>query len=462
MKRFNCLFILCFALSPLTLDANDPLKSRPNIVLVMIDDLGAEGVECYGGESYKTPHMDALAKRGMKFENAYAMPACMVSRATLLSGRYGFRSGLPKNIDSVARTNGGWGKNETTVANLLQDAGYTTAISGKWHLAQIDRFPNHVTEKGFERQNLWGWIKGEDRTRRYWESTYYREKSWVTDPPGVYGPDVFCQYIIDFMKEQKDSDKPFFAYYPMVLLHSPWPQTPDNINDPQQGWKPEDNLRIPETQKWSQQNFNAMVEYADKVIGRIVKAIDDLDLAEDTLLIVTSDNGTISKVRSKYQGKIIQGGKMRATEQGARVPFFASWKGKIKPGSVNNNLIDFSDILPTLVELANSEVPADLSIDGKSFLDQLLDKPNPRKRDWIFAGYGTQAIVRSDQYILNAKDELFDITKDRYQPIVIAKQKFSEQDKKSYDQLKSAMESLNHPYTGKNTPRRKKRQPAKQ
>ena len=313
----------------------------------MIDDLGAEAVGAYGGTSYQTPEMDKLAAKGMRFDNAFAQPMCMISRATLMSGRYGFRSGLPRNIDPVARGGVGWGKNEITFANLLQDAGYTTAISGKWHLCQFDRHPNHLTEKGFEYQHAWAWIMGEDRTRRYWESTYYREKNVKKDGPGIYGPDIFCQYITDFMTEHKDDEKPFFAYYPMVLVHSPWPQTPENINDSQPGWTPEDNLRIPETQKWSAPNFTSMVEYTDTLIGRVATAIEKLGIAEDTLLLVTADNGTYRKASSRHKGNTLQGGKGQVSDIGTRVPFFAVWKGKITPGSVNNNLIDFTDVLPT-------------------------------------------------------------------------------------------------------------------
>ncbi|MEM7144677.1 MAG: sulfatase-like hydrolase/transferase [Verrucomicrobiota bacterium] len=421
---------------------------RPNIVLVMIDDLGAEGVQCYGGESYSTPHMDALSKAGMKFNHAYASPACMVTRAMLMSGRYGFRSGLPKNMDMVARENGGWGADEITIANLLQEAGYTTAISGKWHLAQTDRFPNHLTDSGFEHQNAWAWITGDTRTRRYWEATSHRDGEEVMDPPGIYGPDEYCDYIIRFMESQKDSNKPFFAYYPMVLLHSPWPQTPDNIDDPQAGWTPEDNLRIPETQKWSQQNFNAMVEYADKLIGRVAKSIEDLGLEKNTLLLVTSDNGTISKVTSQYQGRSIQGGKMRAKEAGARVPFFAVWKGRIQPGSVNENLIDFTDILPTLVEVGGAKLPKDRIIDGTSFLDQMLGKSNPTRREWVFIGYGNFAIARSHTHILNAQGILSDISEDPYEPTPIEPAAYDDTDHRAFMNLNEAMNTLEHPYSG--------------
>jgi len=432
--------------------------NRPNIVFVMMDDLGAEAIGAYGGESYETPCMDALAKKRMLFENAYAAPACMISRATLMSGRYGFRSGLPRNITKVACTDGGWGKNEVTVANVLQDVGYTTAISGKWHLAQHDLYPDHLTDKGFEYQNSWAWVIGKQRTRRYWEATHFREKSLVVDPPKVYGPDEFCKYITNFMQEHKDKDKPFFAYYPMVLLHSPWPQTPDNINDPQEGWLPSDNLRTHGKKKWSNQNLIAMVAYADKIIGRIVQSIEDMGIAENTLLIVTSDNGTYTKASSQYKGMTIPGGKMKVQESGARVPFFAYWKGKIVPGSVNENLIDFTDVLPTFAELAGAPLPTKNPLDGTSFLGQMLPKEYAvKKRDYIFFGNGNNCLIRSKDYFLNARDEFCSVQKNRYLPDTISSKDYTEEHLAQIDMLKTALDKMKHPYGGAEKSKEKKK-----
>ncbi len=418
---------------------------RPNIVFMMIDDLGAEAVGNYGGESYQTPHMDKLATQGMKFENAFAMPMCMIARATLMSGRYGFRSGLPSNIDPVARTGDGWGKDEITVANLLQNAGYTTAISGKWHLCQFDRHPDHLTKKGFEYQNAWAWIIGEERTRRYWESTYYREKELITDGPGVYGPDELCRYAMDFMEAHKDSEKPFFLYYPMVGVHSPWPQTPDNIDVPQRGWSPEDNLRIPETQKWSQPNFKAMIEYSDKLVGRVAAKIEGLGIAENTLLIVTADNGTFKRASSRFNGEMLNGGKGSTFDIGTRVPFFAVWKGKIVEGSINQNLIDFTDILPTLVELGGGERPLDRILDGQSFLGQLLGEKDAPARDWVFACNGDKRSVRGKNYSLNERGQLFDLTRNRYEPELLNKGALTTEQRTEFRRLSDVMVSLEYP-----------------
>jgi len=394
-------------------------SERPNIVLVLIDDLGAEAIGCYGGESYSTPHMDALAEKGMRFENAYSMPACMPSRVTLMTGRYAFRSNLPYN-DTPWVKREGWGKGEITFANLLQEVGYTTAFSGKWQLCLHDVYPDHLDQMGFQFQNAWGWERGEEFTRRYWKPTFYRDHEWLENVEEIYGPDEFCRYLTDFAAEAEEKGHaPFFAYYAMTLLHSPWPQTPDNLDVPQPGWTAEDNLRSHRTRKWSQANFDAMVAYADKLIGRLAAKIEELGLAENTLLLVTSDNGTIPAVTSRYDGKDVRGGKMRASEAGTRIPFFAVWPGHIEPGSVNTNLVDFSDFMPTIAEIAGAELPKDRVIDGQSFADQLLGEEGAPARSWVYARYGDRAFVRGPRYRLSMNGDLHDMSVDRYAPTLV-------------------------------------------
>lgn len=442
------IFFASLALLPVFSSVVDAAKdSRPNIVFVMIDDLGAEAVGAYGGESYATPRMDALAKQGMQFNNAFAQPMCQISRSTLMSGLYGFRTGFKSNSDRPLSSKDGWGKGQASLANLLQDAGYTTVMSGKWHLSHLDHHPDHLTEQGFEYQNVWAHVIGGKRTRRYWESTYYREKEFITDGPGIYGPDVFCKYITDFMTAHKDDEKPFFAYYPLVLVHSPWPQTPDNINDPQSGWTAKDNLRTPETQKMSNPNFKSMVEYTDKVIGRVVDSIEDLGMAENTLLIVTGDNGTFRNFSSQYKGEALKGGKGQVSDIGTRVPFFAVWKGKIVPGSINENLIDFTDVLPTLVELGGGTLPEGKTYDGKSFAGQLLGDPKASSRNWVFAGNGAKAMARADKFSLDAAGQLYDLRENRYEPKPVKKGEFTEIHMTYHRMLSEAMQSLDHPYT---------------
>lgn len=413
------------------------------MVLMLIDDLGAEAIGCYGGESYLTPNIDALAERGMRFENAHAMPACMPSRVTLLTGRYAFRSYLPFNDTNWIRKTG-WGKGEISFANLMKDQGYATAISGKWQLAEHGRYPEHLDQFGFTHQNPWGWWRDEVTTRRYWGPTFFRDHQWLEMGKDIYGPDEFCRYMIDFMREQTEAGKPFLAFYSMTLIHHPWPQTPDNAEVPQEGWSSEDNLLEHPHHKWSQANFDAMIRYTDKLVGRMSAAIDELGIGEDTLFILTADNGTISKVTSQYQGKAVRGGKMQLKESGTRVPFIAVWPGKIEPGSVNANLIDFSDVLPTLADLADAEVPQDRVIDGKSFLPQLLDEEDAPSREWVYARYGRESFVRSQDFRLSNDGVLHDMREDRYDPDQVAPDS-SPEAAQAWKGLKAAFRSLDHP-----------------
>ncbi|MHC4744754.1 MAG: sulfatase-like hydrolase/transferase, partial [Planctomycetota bacterium] len=188
---------------------------------------------------------------------------------------------------------------------------------------------------------------------------------------GKYGPDVVTDYMLGFMDRNKD--RPFLVYYPMILTHSPFDPTPDS----------------PE---WGQNISNSrfykdMVEYMDKTIGRIVSKLDKLGLRENTLIMFTGDNGTPKGITSQMtDGSSIDGGKGVTTDAGTHVALVANWKGTIPPGKVCDDMVDFSDVLPTLVDAGGASLPKGVTIDGRSFLPQLRgEKGNPR--DWTFCWY---------------------------------------------------------------------------
>src|SRR5205823_5025504 len=192
-----------------------------NIILILCDDLGYECVNCYGGRSYETPNIDALAASGMRFKNCYATPLCSPSRVELMTGRYGFQTGW---INLIGR--GGDEakdyfdpKKERTFGHMLKDAGYTTALAGKWQLAEFIQNPNHVRECGFDEYCCWAWELGGKRTSRYWKPVIWQDGKVRKNTERLYGEDVFCDFLTDFMKRHKDG--PFFVYYPMVLVHEP-------------------------------------------------------------------------------------------------------------------------------------------------------------------------------------------------------------------------------------------------
>ena len=194
----------------------------PNIVLILADDLGASSLPAYGATTSSTPHLDALARSGIRFESACATPLCSPSRAQLLTGRYGFRTGWTNLIGRG--TPRFFEPKERTFGHLLETAGYATALAGKWQLATSFRErPDHVKECGFREYCVWADDLDERRSSRYWDPEVWRDGK-LEKLPGRYGEDVFADYLIEFMRRNRS--RPFLAYYPMVLVHPPFEPTP--------------------------------------------------------------------------------------------------------------------------------------------------------------------------------------------------------------------------------------------
>jgi arylsulfatase A len=349
---------------------------QPNIILVMADDIGIEGIGCYGGESYQTPHLDKLAENGIRFTHAYSQPLCTPTRVQIMTGKYNHRNWTHFGILDPA---------EKTFGHLMKDAGYRTCISGKWQLQSYDPpdFPNSekrrgigmkVTDAGFEEYCLFHSWETEDKGSRYANPTYFKNGQLFKQQEGKYGPDISVDFLLDFLARHKK--EPNFIYYPMALPHWPMMPTPDS-----KAWK-DPNRRLEEELPY----FTDMVEYMDKLIGRIVKGVDDLGLTEKTLILFYSDNGTHLKITSRMNGEEIQGGKATTRQTGIRVPLIASWPGTIRNKQTNSDLIDASDFVPTLAELSGAKIPDCWHLDGQSFAPQLLGKPN-KPREWCFFWY---------------------------------------------------------------------------
>ncbi len=348
---------------------------RPNIVLIMADDLGLECLQCYGGTSYQTRRLDQLAAEGLRFTHAYSQPLCTPTRVQLMTGRYNHRNWISFGIlDPQAKTFG----------HLLRDAGYRTCITGKWQLQSYDPpdFPNaarrrgigmKVTDAGFEEHCLFHSWHTEDKGSRYANPTYYRNGK-LEHADGKYGPDISVDFALDFM--QRHRDEPMFVYYPMSLPHWPMVPTPDSEEwaDPAQ--------RLDESTDY----FPDMVAYMDKVVGRFVDGIDKLGLKDNTLVLFYGDNGTDRRITSKLGDKDVQGGKATPAQTGIRVPLIARWPAAIKGGRTSSDLIDASDFLPTLAELAGTQIPKDWQHDGVSFAPQFKDQSGT-KRDLAFFWY---------------------------------------------------------------------------
>ena len=374
---------------------------RPNIILMMADDVSWECFDCYGGEDYRTPHIDRLAQQGVRFEHCYSTPICTTSRVKIMTGRYGFRN----------YTHFGFlHPDERTFGHMMQEAGYRTAVAGKWQLNGLyNNMPDSKNsrrplEAGFHESLLWQVTKTKQGGgERFWNPGLEHNGTFVTkaENAGRYGPDLFTDFVCDFMT--RNQDEPFFIYYPMVLVHDPFVPTPDSRGD-----QPiTDKLnREPKDYSSKKKNFVAMVEYMDKLVGRITNHVDNLGLGEDTIIMFTADNGTNTKLRSRWNGQTIRGGKAGMKDNGTHVPFVARWTGHTPAGTVLPDLIDFTDFYATLAEAATAKPVDNDPIDGRSFLPQLRGLPG-HQRDWVLCHYQCYWNKQPGQFARTARYKLY-------------------------------------------------------
>ncbi|WP_182865163.1 sulfatase-like hydrolase/transferase [Rhodopirellula sp. JC639] len=380
------------------------IGDKPNVILIMADDVSWEAFSCYGAEDYSTPHIDALAADGVRFTHCYSTPICTPSRVKLMTGKYNFRN----------YTHFGYlDPKEKTFGHLMQAAGYKTAIAGKWQLNGLyNQLPGHddstrPQQAGFDESYLWQVTTGkqikEGGGERFWSPPLERNgrMQTVQDNRGKYGPDLLCDFICDFM--QRNQHDPFFVYYPMMLVHDPFVQTPDTIGD-----APRDQSanKAPKNKAQRKENFVAMVHYMDKIVGRIVAKVRQLDQLENTIVIFTADNGTNTSISSRWNGQMIRGGKGGMTDMGTHVPMVASWKGTTPPGTVLDDLIEFTDLFPTLAAASGQTLGADDPIDGRSFLPQLRGETgNPRQ--WVLCHYQPYWNKTPGQFVRNQEFKLY-------------------------------------------------------
>ena len=338
---------------------------RPNIVLIMADDFGYECVTCNGGQSYETPRLDAMAAGGMRFTQCHSQPVCTPTRVQIMTGRCNSR-----NYWAF----GSLHARELTFGHLLDAAGYATCIAGKWQLSgRGTQYPGtHPDHSGFDKWCLWH-MDDQTAGSRYWNPTIKADGRLLTDTDGRFGPDIFCDYLLEFISRNKK--RPFFAYYPMALTHGPTHPTPDTA-----GYDPTTKPRRDPA------HFGGMVNYTDKIVGRILDHLQREGLAEKTLVLFTGDNGTDKKLTSQFEGRTVQGGKGRKLDVSTHVPLIAYWKGTVPKGRVCRDLIDFSDMTPTFVEMSRAVVRKGLEFDGVSFLPQLRGERGSPK-PYIFCYY---------------------------------------------------------------------------
>jgi len=367
---------------------------KTNVILIMADDIGYECYEAYDGTSYKTPVLNKMAAEGMRFAHAYSNPVCTPSRVKLMTGLSNVRNYASFSILK---------RSERTIGHMMQEAGYRTAIAGKWQLYGAEHYDDLIRRKGslpqnmgFDRHCLWQVYK---MGSRFWAPTITIDGKVEKFGEDVYGPDVYCQFLLDRMEQYKD--EPFFLYYPMALVHSPFVPTPDSAD---------------RNCKNKQQNFADMVAYMDKLVGRIVDNTVQLGIAQRTLILVTGDNGTHKSIKSNMGDKVIIGGKGKPTDGGTHVGLFAYQPGTVPAGKVSSDLVDFSDLVPTIAA-ATGATPLSPT-DGRSFFSQLRGETgNPRET--IFVYYWPRPekglplrFVRNQRWKLYGDGRLIDVKND--------------------------------------------------
>lgn len=343
-------------------------QQQPNILFIMLDDLGKEWVETYGAEEIETPNIDALAAGGMQFKNAWSMPQCTPSRVTLLTGQYPWRHGWINHYDVPRWGHGAHFDPEMNLsfATVMKDAGYVTCAAGKWQINDFRLQPDVMNDHGFDEYCMWTGAEGGNEKlsqERYWDP-YIHTKAGSKTYKGKFGEDIFTDFIIDFMSKNKD--KPMMVYYPMCLPHGPLVTTPaePNVNS-------------------KMDKHRAMVRYTDIMLKKLIDALEELNIRDNTIIVWTTDNGTSGSIIGKRNGRLVRGGKTYLTENGVNAPFIVNCPGKVPSGVVTDALIDFTDIFPTFVELSGGKTKK--MGDGSSFAPLILGKANDSPRAWTMA-----------------------------------------------------------------------------
>jgi arylsulfatase A-like enzyme len=406
---------------------------KPNIIYILADDLGYGDLSCYGQKGFSTPNLDKMAGEGLLFTRHYAgSTVCAPSRASLLTGKHTGHTSVRVNLVNLVDDA------EPTIASVLKQAGYSTGLIGKWGIGH-DCPNDEPKQKGFDFAygyiNMWHAHNyfpdflvrnGEvEKIEGNVIGDYVAMVTWdEPKPAGVgfsiqqthYSPDLFQKEALNYLEQHKDST--FFLFLPFTLPHAN-NEADNGMEIPSYG--PFENTDWPEYEK----GFAAMVTKLDSMVGAIRLKVEELGIAENTLIIFTSDNGPHREGGHKVDffdsNGNLRGNKRDLYEGGVRVPMIAAWPGKITPNTKTAQISAFWDVLPTFCEIAGVEVPA--ATDGISFLPTLMGKPEEQKQHeylyWEFyEDNGKQAVLMGNYkgVILNLRDvpvfELYDLSTD--------------------------------------------------
>ncbi len=389
---------------------------KPNIIFILCDDVGLGNVHCTGGQ-YPTPNLDALAKGGTLFQNAFSTPLCGPSRAQIMTGRYPFRTGMTNNNTGAALQPA----NEIMIPRVLKTAGYVTAQIGKW--AQLPLQPG---DWGFDEYFRF------QGSGAYWASQG-KAKNYILNgeekaiPENRYVPDMMHDFLADFMARHKA--QPFYVHYAMSHIHGPILRTPDSTPN--------------------SDHYADNIAYMDKLVGKLTAELDRLGLRDNTLVVFVGDNGTAQghAARATVNGKPISGMKHTMLEGGSRVPMIVNWPGTTPADKVCRDLTDFSDYLPTFAALAGATLPAGVKLDGHSLAPQIKGQIGT-PREWVYVELAGWRYVRTPNWKLNNAGELFDMKDAPFKETLVAKDSTHAEAVAARRELQTVLDNL----VGKNAP----------
>lgn len=400
-------------------------EKKPNVIFILADDLGYNGLHCYGNEWLETPNIDKLYSEGMHFTNGTAAyPTCQPSRMALLSGQYGPRTGgyrvsekhkgFENLIKYIVPEKTNLALDKITIAEAFKSAGYTTAMWGKWHVGNDST--SHPTKQGFD--------EAISATGHY---KLHHSTPSVTLPKGVCAEEYFTDLAIKFMDKAHKSKKPFFVFMPYYFVHKPLEAKQEYIDHFKKKLK---GIDFKSKSKNSDETpvIAAMTKQLDACIGKLLNSVKEMGVQDNTIILFTSDNGSYNY---DFTGKT-RGRKGDTYEGGMKVPYIFSWPGKIKPGSESEEHITGVDVYPTLLSLAGVKRPENYILDGENIAPILLGKKralperniycfypkyaqfNKKKKHWTFSWRNVmyEKNLKLIEYPEYDEYELFDLQND--------------------------------------------------
>ena len=407
MKFSALIRFLFFLFSGLCLAMHSQAADKPNLLILYADDLGWGETGCYGCKDIPTPHIDSIAKNGLRCTQGYVTATyCSPSRAGLLTGRYPTRFG--HEFNSVANVVGLSAK-EVTLADRLKDQGYASACIGKWHLGNQDA--NRPTKRGFDE------FFGTLANTPFFHPTSFVDSRVSNDVQKIeddkfYTTDKYAERAVDWL--EKNKTKPWFLYLPFNAQHAPL-QAPQKYLE-----------RFPDIKDEKRKLFAAMMSAMDDAIGKVLEKVRELKQEENTLVFFIGDNGGPTLSTTSQNGGL-RGFKMTTYEGGPRVPFLVQWKGKFPAGKTYDQPVVNLDVVPTILAAGGTPIDASAKLDGVNLLPYLTGENKARPHETLYWRFGPQWAVRHGDYKLVAsrggsgQPELFDLAADKEESKDLAK-----------------------------------------